>query len=88
MKNRFDLIVRYSKRSKIWYGGIMNRRFLELFNKASGRSQNTVPIASTQVAIKGIVQYSTRAQFLVEQLATRHSREHTLSAVGPDAQVE
>ena len=25
-----------------------------------GRSQNTVPIASTQVAIKGIVQYSTR----------------------------
>ena len=24
-----------------------------------GRSQNTVPIASTQVAIKGIVQYST-----------------------------
>ena len=43
-----------------------------------GRSQNTVPIASTQVAIKGIVQYSTRAQFLVEQLATIHSREHTL----------
>ena len=29
-----------------------------------GRSQNTVPIASTQVAIKDIVQYSTRAQFL------------------------
>ena len=53
-----------------------------------GRSQNTVPIASTQVAIKGIVQYSTRAQFLVEQLATRHSREHTLSTVGPDAPVE
>ena len=53
-----------------------------------GRSQNTVPIASTQVAIKGIVQYSTRAQFLVKQLATRHSREHTLSTVGPDAQVE
>ena len=26
-----------------------------------GRSQNTVPIASTQVAVKGIVQYSTRA---------------------------
>ena len=25
----------------------------------NGRSQNTVPIASTQVAIKGIVQYST-----------------------------
>ena len=25
-----------------------------------GRSQNTVPIASTQVAIKGTVQYSTR----------------------------
>ena len=47
------------------------------------RSQNTVPIASTQVAIKGIVQYSTRAQFLVG-----HSREHTLSTVGPDAQVE
>ena len=53
-----------------------------------GWSQNTVPIASTQVAIKGIVQYSTQAQFLAEQLATRHSREHTLSAVGPDAQVE
>ena len=55
-----------------------------------GRSQNTVPIASTQVAIKGIVQYSTRrikAQ-RAEQLATRHSREHTLSAVGPDAPVE
>ena len=54
--------------------------------KCPGRSQNTVPIASTQVAIKGIVQYSTRvswAQFLVG-----HSREHTLSAVGPDAQVE
>ena len=57
-------------------------------NVTDGRSQNTVPIASTQVAIKGIVQYSTRAQFLVEQLATRHSQEHTLSAVGPDAQVE
>ena len=28
----------------------------------AGRSQNTIPIASTQVAIKGIVQYSTRAQ--------------------------
>ena len=55
---------------------------------ASGRSQNTVPIVSTQVAIKGIVRYSTRAQFLVEQLVTRCSREHTLSAVGPDAQVE
>ena len=26
-----------------------------------GRSQNTVPIASTQVAIKGTVQYSTEA---------------------------
>ena len=56
--------------------------------KPLGRSQNTIPIASTQVAIKGIVQYSTRAQFLVEQLATRHSREHTLSAVGPEMQVE
>ena len=57
-----------------------------------GRSQNTVPIASTQVAIKGIVQYSTvrglRAQFLAAQLVTRRSREHMLSAVGPDAQVE
>ena len=56
--------------------------------KIDGRSQNTVPIASTQVAIKGIIQYSKRAQFLVEQLATRHSREHTLRAVGPDVQVE
>ena len=65
----------------------------------SGRSQNTVPIASTQVAIKGTVQYSTRASERAreqtvsqskdrEQLATRHSREHTLSAVGPDAPVE
>ena len=27
-----------------------------------GRSQNTVPIASTQVVIKGIVQYSTKTQ--------------------------
>ena len=56
-----------------------------------GRSQNTVPIASTQVAIKGIVQYSTRtleAQSQSRQLATRHSREHMLSAVGPDAHVE
>ena len=53
-----------------------------------GQSQSTVPITSTQVAIKGIVQYSMGAQFLVEQLATRHSREHTLSAVSPDAQVE
>ena len=58
----------------------------------NGRSQNTVPIASTQVAIKGTVQYSTRAdvsqESVSEQLATRHSREHTLSAVGPDAPVE
>ena len=57
-----------------------------------GRSQNTVPIASTQVAIKGTVQYSTRAdvsqESVSEQLATRHSQEHTLSAVGPDALVE
>ena len=29
---------------------------------ADGRSQNTVPIASTQVVIKGIVQYSTKTQ--------------------------
>ena len=61
---------------------------LAVQKKGSGRSQNTVPIASTQVAIKGIVQYSTGAHFLVEQLVTRHSREHTLSTVGPDAQVE
>ena len=55
-----------------------------------GRSQNTVPIASTQVAIKGTVQYSTRASERADsqQLATRHSREHTLSAVSPDAPVE
>ena len=61
---------------------------------AGGRSQNTVPIASTQVAIKGIVQYSTSkktsssSSIGEEQLATRHSREHTLSAVSPDAPVE
>ena len=30
----------------------------ERIQKNGGRSQNTVPIASTQVAIKGIVQYS------------------------------
>ena len=58
----------------------------------NGRSQNTVPIASTQVAIKGIVQYSTksvsRSSVEFGQLATRHSREHTLSVVGPDAHVE
>ena len=57
-----------------------------------GQSQNTVPIASTQVAIKGIIQYSMRARSSssigAEQLATSHSREHTLSAVGPDAPVE
>ena len=46
--------------------------------RISGRSQNTVPIASTQVAIKGIVQYSTRTVTdrhtqSREQLATRHS---------------
>ena len=64
------------------------RRDIEGDEWRCGRSQNTVPIASTQVAIKGIVQYSTRAQFSVEQLATRHSREHTLSAVGPDVPVE
>ena len=49
------------------------RENVEINSSNNGRSQNTVPIASTQVAIKGIVQYSTRAQFLVEQLATRHS---------------
>ena len=32
-----------------------------------GWSQNTVPIASTQVAIKGIVQYSTRVSQSVGQ---------------------
>ena len=30
-----------------------------VFDTVTGWSQNTVPIASTQVAIKGIVQYST-----------------------------
>ena len=33
----------------------------EFNDNPHGRSQNTVPIASTQVAIKGTVQYSTRA---------------------------
>ena len=69
--------------------------------KKDGRSQNTVPIASTQVAIKGTVQYSMReseraselesrqsVSQRTEQLATRHSREHTLSAVGPESPVE
>ena len=61
----------------------------------TGRSQNTVPIASTQVAIKGIVQYSMDTHrhtltdtHIEQQSATRHSREHTLSAVGPDVHVE
>ena len=35
-----------------------------------GRSQNTVPIASTQVAIKGIVQYSTRTLEAQSQSST------------------
>ena len=34
---------------------------LDFFSR--GQSQNTVPIASTQVAIKGIVQHSTRTQY-------------------------
>ena len=74
------------KSIKLNYFELIN--ILESCNQPGGRSQNTVPIASTQVAIKGIVQYSTRAQFLIEQLATRHSREHMLSAVSPDTQVE
>ena len=41
----------------------------EQIKQFNGWSQNTVPIASTQAAIKGIVQYSTRA----------HSRTHTVS---------
>ena len=49
-------------------------------HEVDGQSQNTVPIASTQVAIKGIVQYSTRVHFLVEQSVARRGREHTLSA--------
>ena len=77
------LFIKREEFSKCWRERAVKPEVLE-----NGRSQNTVPIASTQVAIKGIVQYSTRAQFLVEQLATRHSREHTLSAVGPDAPVE
>ena len=35
-----------------------------------GRSQNTAPIASTQVAIKGIVQYSTRTVRTVRSVRT------------------
>ena len=42
---------------------------------SSGRSQNTIPIASTQAAIKGIVQYSTT-----------HTHTHTLAAVGSQLQ--
>ena len=34
--------------------------FILLTIDDNGRSQNTVPLASTQAAIKGIVQYSTR----------------------------
>ena len=36
----------------------------------AGRSQNTVPIASTQVAIKGIVQHSTRVAVAVASLVS------------------
>ena len=65
---------------------------MHMWRKAiHGQSQNTVPIASTQVAIKGIVQYSTRtleAWSQSRQLVTRHSQEHMLSAVGPDVHVE
>ena len=72
----------------------MDEAFIEIGRKVSiGRSQNTVPIASTQVAIKGIVQYSTKSvghsvSRSLRQLVTRHSQEHTLSVVGPDAHVE
>ena len=44
-----------------------------------GRSQNTVPIASTQVAIKGIVQYSTRERSRSQSgsvLSRTQSRAH------------
>ena len=68
----------------------VNDRYIYYF--ICGRSQNTVPIASTQVAIKGTVQYSTEETVSQsedgQQLATRHSREHTLSTVGPDVLVE
>ena len=39
---------------------LVNSPLIDFNTLGTGRSQNTVPIASTQVAIKGIVQYSTR----------------------------
>ena len=44
-----------------------------------GRSQNTVPIASTQVAIKGVVQYSTRAESPSSVQAVEQSRASSRS---------
>ena len=87
---RFPRKIGKLKQSQMHYYIIM------LFNRSThkiiGRSQNTIPIASTQVARKGTVQYSTGDKVgqsqSVSQLATRHSREHTLSTVSPDAQVE
>ena len=38
----------------------MGEFFANFQRKHGGRSQNTIPIASTQVAIKGIVQHSRR----------------------------
>ena len=47
------------------------------WHRKCGWSQNTVPIASTQVAIKGIVQYSTRLKKAVKALLSRtQSRAH------------
>ena len=52
---------------------------------SSGRSQNTVPIASTQVAIKGIVQHSTSSSTvqlrveLLEQLIGSSAAEQSNS---------
>ena len=50
-------------RNKILKSLLKINNLKNCITKKPGRSQNTVPIASTQVAIKGIVQYSMRTQY-------------------------
>ena len=65
---------------------ILTFPFFLLF-RLFGQSQNTVPIVSTQVAIKGIVQHSTKQSQLgvqrvraEQQSVARRRQEHTLRA--------
>ena len=49
--------------------------FVHIFlANSGGRSQNTILLASTQAAIKGIVQYSTRAEQSSSRKARRQDR--------------